>query len=128
MTEIKAKLSRIRTAPRKTRLVANLIRNKNVREAERLLNFTYKKTAGPFLKLLKSAAANGKNNFSLPEENLYVKELRVDKGPTLKRHMPRARGRASRINKRTSHIIMILGEVQNQSKIKSQKPKIKIKE
>lgn len=119
MKEVKAKLNNLRTAPRKTRLVAGLIRNKNFREAERILKFTYKKTAEPFLKLLKSAAANGKNNFNLQEDNLYVKELRVDEGRTLKRHMPRARGRASRINKRTSRITLILSEGQNQSKIKN---------
>jgi|SRR3989344_8654993 len=118
MNEVKAKLKYLRISPRKTRIAADLVRNKKLKEAERILAFTYKRAAEPVLKLLKSAAANAKNNFNLDEENLYVKEIRVDEGPTLKRLMPRARGRASRINKRTSHVTIILNKVQNNSKLK----------
>src|SRR3989338_4804193 len=100
--EIKAKLNYLRISPRKTRLVGNLIKGRTVKEAEKTLIFTYKKAASPFLKFLRSATANAKNNFQLDEDNLYVKELKVDQAPTLKRWMPRARGRATRIKKRWS--------------------------
>lgn len=112
--EIKAKLNSLRIAPRKTRLIADLIRKKNVKDAERILAFTYKRGVGPILKLLKSAVANAENNFKLKNEDLFIKEIKVDKGITLKRWMPRARGKASRINKRASHITLILNKVQNQ--------------
>lgn len=115
MAEIKAQLNYLRISPRKTRLVADLIRSKNVKEAENILVFTYKKAGEPFLKLLKSAIYNAKNNFNLKEDSLFIKELKVDKGPTLKRWMPRARGRAKKINKRTSHITLVLTE-QDKSK------------
>lgn len=124
MTEIKAKLNNLRISPRKARLVADLVRNKKANEAEKLLKFVYKKSAEPFLKLLKSAIANAKNNFNLHEEGLFVKELKVDKGRVLKRFMPRARGVAKRINKRTSHISLILDNIQNQKKLKVKSQKI----
>jgi len=108
--EIKAKLSNLKVSPRKVRLVADLVRNKKADEAEKLLKFAYKKSAGPILKLLKSAISNAKNNFNIEEDGLFVKELRVDKGRVLKRFMPRARGVAKRINKRTSHILIVLEE------------------
>lgn len=117
---IKAKLNYLRIAPRKTRLVGNLIRGKSLKEAERLLIFTYKRAAAPFLKLLKSAAANVKNNFHLTENNLYIKELRIDEAPVLKRRMPRARGRATLIRKKGSHITLVLEE-QAKLKVKSEK-------
>src|SRR3989344_976390 len=107
---IKAKLNYLKISPRKTRLVGNLIKGMNFKEAEKTLSFTYKRAAGPFLKLLKSAGANAKNNFHLAEENLFVKELRVDAAPVLKRWMPRARGRATPIKKRASHITVVLSE------------------
>lgn len=111
--DIKAQLNYLRISPRKTRLVGDLIRGMNVKKAENTLKITYKRAAEPFLKLLKSAVANGKNNFKLSEDNLYVKELKVDSGPTLKRWMPRARGRATSIHKRTSHITLVLSEQAN---------------
>lgn len=112
--EIKAKLNNLRIAPRKTRLVIGLIKKMNVKDAEKVLEFTYKRGANPVLKLLKSAVANAENNFKLKNEDLFIKEIKVDKGTTLKRWMPRARGKATRINKRTSHITLILSETQNQ--------------
>lgn len=127
MKEIKAKLNDLRVSPRKARLVADLVRNKKTVEAEKILKFTSKKSAGPFLKLIKSAVSNAKNNFNIQEEeSLFIKELRVDKGRVLKRWMPRARGRASRINKRTSHIAIILNEVQNNSESKVKNSKLKV--
>lgn len=107
--DITAKLNYFRTAPRKVRLVADLIRGKKIETVMNQLKFCPKKTASPLIKLLKSAISNAKNNFKIKDsENLYVKKITVDEGPTLKRHMPRARGVASPIRKRTSHITLIL--------------------
>lgn len=110
MTEVRAKLRYLRQSPRKVRLAADLIRGQSVKNAELKLRFLPKKSAGFLQKLLHSAVSNAKNNFRLDKENLFVKEIRVDQGPTLKRHMPRARGRATMIKKRTSHITLILNE------------------
>jgi len=109
MKEIVAKLKYHRTSPRKVRLVANLIRGKKIETAMNQLMFSSKKTAPVLIKLLKSAVSNAKNNFKIKEpENLYIKKITVDEGPALKRHVPRARGAASLIKKRTSHITIIL--------------------
>lgn len=108
---VTAKLNFLRIAPRKTRLVADLIRGKSVEEAETILNFTIKKGVSPFLKLLKQAVANAKNNFQLDQSNLYISKLLVDEGPKLKRWMPRARGSAYEIQKKTSHITLVLDEL-----------------
>lgn len=110
MTEIKAKLNYLRISPRKVRLVADLIRGKDVTQAKAILNFTVKRAAKPILKLLNSAVASAKNDFHKEENNLYIKTIKVDEGPALKRWMPRARGRADLIKKRTSHITLILSE------------------
>ncbi|MFA6397406.1 MAG: 50S ribosomal protein L22 [Candidatus Paceibacterota bacterium] len=106
---MKAILKNYRQSPRKVRLVANLIKGKNVKVAETELDFLVKRAALPFKQLLKSAIANAKNNFGANEDELYVKEVTVDKGVVYKRFMPRARGSASRINKRTSHLVITLG-------------------
>lgn len=107
--EITAKLNYYKTAARKVRLVADLIRGKKIEPAMNQLKFCPKKTAFPLIKLLKSAISNAKNNFKIKDsENLYIKKITVDEGPTLKRHMPRARGVASPIKKRTSHITIVL--------------------
>ncbi len=103
-------LKNYRQAPRKVRLVADLIKGKDVGAASIELSFLPKRAAKIFEKLLSSAEANAKQNFSLDKENLFIKDLRVDKGIVLKRSMPRARGSASRINKRTSHIVLTLAE------------------
>lgn len=103
-----AKLRYLRIAPRKVRLVADLIRKKSVEEAQNILNFTQKRTALPLLKLLKSAIANARHNFGLEEPNLYISKITVDEGPKLKRWMPRARGQTSEIQKKTSHVTLIL--------------------
>ena len=110
--EIMAKLNYYRTAPRKVRLVVDLVRGKKIELAMNQLRFCSKKTASPLIKLLKSAISNAKNNFKIKDsENLYIKKITVDEGPTLKRHMPRARGVASPIKKRTSHITVVLEEL-----------------
>ncbi|MBI2023121.1 50S ribosomal protein L22 [Candidatus Giovannonibacteria bacterium] len=106
--EIKAQLNYLRIAPRKVRVVADTIRGKMVGEAETALKFLERGAKTPIKKLLNSAVANARHNFSAERDKLFVKSIRVDKGPTLKRFMPRARGSASPINKRTSHITIIL--------------------
>jgi len=120
--QVLAKLNYFRIAPRKVRLVADLIRGKSVEEAQTILNFTVKKSAKDLLKLLKSAVANAKNNFQLEEKNLYVAKIFVDEGPKFKRWRARARGQAAEIQKKTSHITLILDE-----KIKGIKKAKKIK-
>lgn len=111
--KIKAKLSNLRIAPRKTRDVVDLIRGKKVTEAVIILSFTTRKSAPIILKLLKSAIANAKNNFKLDENNLYIAKITSDEGPKLKRWHPMSRGRAYPIQKKTSHINIVLDELKN---------------
>jgi len=105
---VTAKLRYLRIAPRKVRLVADLLRGKSVEEAQNILNFTQKRVALPILKLLKQGISNAKNNFQMEEKNLYISKILVDEGPKLKRVFPRARGHADEIQKKTSHITIIL--------------------
>ncbi|MDP3784852.1 MAG: 50S ribosomal protein L22 [bacterium] len=121
MTEVKAQLKYLRASARKVRQVADLIRGKSVKQAGETLKFAAKAPRLPLQKLLKSARANAKHNFGLDPETLVVKEIRVDEGPTLKRFMPRAFGRAAPIRKRLSHISLVLSD-QN-LKVKVQKSK-----
>ncbi len=108
---MKALLRHTRSTPQKARLVADLIRGRNVNDAMNVLTFTRKKAARTFQKLLKSAVANAEeNNNVMDVDDLYVKTVRVDKGITWKRQMPRARGMATTILKRTSHISIELAE------------------
>ncbi len=124
---VKAQLRYTRISPRKVRLVADLIRGSSVSDAEKILEFTIKRASNPILKLLKSAVANAENNFNLKKENLYIEEIRVDGGPIIKRFRPRARGAAYPIQKKTSHILIVLkeGEERKESKkeLKSKKQK-----
>jgi large subunit ribosomal protein L22 len=106
---MKAILKNYRQSPRKVRLIAGLVRGKSTSEALAALNFIDKRAAGPFAKVIQSAVANAKNQ-GKSVDKLFVKTVQVDKGTTLKRSMPRARGSASRINKRNSHISVELGE------------------
>lgn len=115
---INAKLNYLRIAPRKVRLVADLIRGKTVEEAETLLSYLPQKSALPLVKLLKSAIASAKNNFQLEPANLYIAKIMVNEGPKLKRWRPRARGQAYEIQKKTSHIVLVL-----ESKVKAKKAK-----
>lgn len=108
--EVKANLRYLRIAPRKVRLVADLIRKKSVQEAEAILKFTTKRAALPLLKLLKQAISNAKN-LNLDVKNLYISKILVNEGPKLKRILPRARGHADEIQKKTSHITLILEEI-----------------
>jgi large subunit ribosomal protein L22 len=111
-----AKLRYLNIAPRKVRLAADLIRGKSVAQAETLLKFTTKRANRPLLKLIRSAMANAKNNFHLDESNLYISKIMVDGGPTAKRYMPRARGQAYEIKKRTSHVTLWLEEIKKSPK------------
>lgn len=106
--EIVAKLNYLRIAPRKMRLLADLIRGKEAGKAKALLNFNLKRGALPLKKLLDSALANTRNNFQLDPDNLFVSKITVDEGPKMKRWRARARGRAMRIEKNVSHITLIL--------------------
>ncbi len=106
---ITAQLNDYRQSPRKVRLVAGLIRGKKAEEAIDILTFTIKRASDPIISLLRSAIANAKTNFSLKVEDLFVKSLTVDNGAILYRRMPRARGIAFPIRKRTSHISLVLG-------------------
>lgn len=108
--EARAVAKYIRISPQKTRLVVNLIRGKKVEEAQKILIFTRKKAAGIVEKVLKSAIANAAQNPNIDEKILYVKEIFVGQGPTLKRWRARAQGRAAMIKKRMSHITVILDE------------------
>jgi len=119
---VTAKLRYLRIAPRKVRLVADLIRGKKVSQALRLLQFTPKRAALSLEKLLRSALANARHNFGLEEDNLYISKITVDEGPKLKRWMPRARGRAFEIQKKTSHVTLVLDSFE---KKKIKKPKTK---
>ena len=119
---MKAFLKNYRQSPRKVRLVAGLIRKKNVDQALAQLDFLAKRAGGPIRKLLLSAISNAKNQ-GIEKESLFIQELRVDKGVTLKRMMPAAMGSGHRINKRTSNIALILGE-----KVVKVKPTKKAKE
>lgn len=116
--EVKASLKYLRISPRKTRLVINLIKGLPAGEAEQQLIHLAKRSKEPVLKLLRSAIANAEHNFQLDKDNLYVKIARVDEGPTLKRWRPRARGVAAPINKRMSHLVIILDEITEKSKQK----------
>ncbi len=98
----------VRMAPRKVRLVVDQIRNKSVSQALEILQFAEVAAATPVEKVLRSAVANAENNNNLRANNLYIAEAYVDEGPTLKRIRPRAKGSASRINKRTSHITIVV--------------------
>jgi large subunit ribosomal protein L22 len=105
---ITAKSKYIRQSPYKIRLVLNLIRGLPVSEALDILKFTKRKASDEITKVIKSAMANAENNFGLNSNDLYISKAIADEGPTLKRFRPRARGRAGRINKRTSHLIIEL--------------------
>ena len=105
-----AKATYIRIAPRKVQIVLDLIRNQPADKAMAILKYTPKAACEPLMKLLKSAMANAENNNGMKAENLYVAECYANKGPTMKRIRPRAQGRAYRIEKRMSHITIVLDE------------------
>ncbi|MBB6100177.1 large subunit ribosomal protein L22 [Deinobacterium chartae] len=108
--QAKASVKYLRIAPRKVRLVVDAIRGMSVRDAEDLLRFLPKGASTPVAKVLGSAKANAVNNYDMIEDRLVVKTAFVDEGPSLKRVLPRARGRGDIIKKRTSHVTIILEE------------------
>lgn len=108
--EVKAKLNRLRMSPRKVRLVIDVIRGQDIEQAKQQLLFLSKEAAKPVLKLLNSAVANAENNFKLDKNNLFIKKIIANEGPTLKRYQPRAYGRATEIRKRSSRLEIILAE------------------
>lgn len=108
--EVKAVTRYVRIAPRKARLVTELIKGKPVEEALTMLRFVPKKAARLVDKTLRSAVANAEQNPNIDVDTLYIKRIFVDGGPTMKRWRPRAMGRATKIIKRTSHITVILDE------------------
>jgi large subunit ribosomal protein L22 len=108
--EVKASARFVRIAPRKVRVVIDLVRGKSVNEALALLKFIPKRASEPVAKVIASAAANAEHNFSLNKDNLYIAKAYVDQGPTLKRYHPRQRGQAFPILKRTSHITVVVKE------------------
>ena len=105
-----ARISYLRVTPRKARLVADLIRGKGVQKALDILSFTNRYVAKDFKKLLRSALANAEQKGGMDPDNLIVKTVMVDQGPTLKRWQARARGSAFKIEKKTSHVTLILDE------------------
>jgi len=108
--EAKAQARYVRVAPRKARAVVDLIRNKNLDEALSILRYTPRRAATVVAKVVKSAAANAENNMEMNRRGLYVDQVYVDEGPTMKRVQPRARGRRFLILKRTSHITVVVKE------------------
>jgi large subunit ribosomal protein L22 len=108
--EVKAITRYVRIAPRKARLVTELIKGKPVEEALTILRYVPKKAARLVDKTLRSAVANAEQNPNIDVDTLYIKRIFVDGGPTMKRWRPRAMGRATKIIKRTSHITVILDE------------------
>ena len=123
---INASLKNYRQSPRKMRGVANLIKGKPVSYALDTLAHINKKAGDPLYALLASAVSNAKNNFNMEKDNLIVKDIRVDGGLILKRNMPRARGMAYRINKRTSHVNITLAP-KVVKEIKAKKPVVEVK-
>jgi large subunit ribosomal protein L22 len=108
----RAQAKHIRESPYKVRRVLDLVRGLPVDEARIVLEFTNRKAAGTIIKVLDSAVANAEHNFALDADELYVAEAYADEGPTLKRWRPRARGRATKIRKRTSHITIVVAETE----------------
>ena len=101
----------IRMSPRKVKVVIDMIRGKSAKEAAAILTYTPKAACEPVLKVLNSAIANAENNLDMNRDDLFVAEAYANQGPTLKRYRARARGSASPIRKRTSHITVILDQV-----------------
>jgi len=114
---MQATLQNYRQSPRKVRLVADMVRGKSVNRAVKELTFLSKRASGQIEKLIMSAVANAEHNDGLKKDDLVVANITVDKGPTLKRHMPRAMGRAFPINKRTSIVKVTLAKKQPKKEV-----------
>ncbi|TSC95659.1 MAG: ribosomal protein L22, bacterial type [Parcubacteria group bacterium Athens1014_10] len=121
-SEVFAKAKYLKISPKKVKYVLDLVRGMSAEEAQNQLKFIPKKASKYTLKLLNSAIANAEHNFNFKKDNLYIKKITVDEGPTLKRWMPKALGRATVIRKRSSHINIVLDE-----KVKSKQEEKKVK-
>jgi len=110
--EATAKVTYVRITPRKVKVVLDLIRNQPAEKALAILKYTPRAACEPILKLLKSAIANAENNLNMDPETLYVAQATVGQGPTLKRMRARAKGSGARIEKKTSHITLVLREAE----------------
>ncbi len=108
--KVRAQAKYIRQSPDKVRVVLDLVRGLPVEEAGHVLDHLSRRASEPIAKVLKSAVANAEHNHSLDADDLIVAEAYADEGPTLKRFRPRARGRATRIRKRTSHITIVVAD------------------
>ncbi len=108
--EAKAIAKTVRVAPRKARLVADLVRGKDVKEAQAILMFTPRAASPLISKVLNSAIANAEHNLNLNVDDLFVKEIYINEGVRLKRLLPRAKGQGDIIQKRTSHITVVVAE------------------
>ncbi|MBL7141721.1 50S ribosomal protein L22 [Patescibacteria group bacterium] len=123
--QVKATSKYLRISPKKMRLVVDLIRGMNAQAALDQLDFIPKRASLLISKVLKSAIANAEHNFKLKKENLFIKEIFINQGPTLKRWRARAFGRAAPIRKRSSHLEIVLGEKVVTPEAKPVKPKLK---
>lgn len=123
--KVTAKLNYLHIAPRKVRLVVNALKGLSTNEAEAQLLFRPKRSSQVILKLLRSAIANAKNNHKMKQENLFIESIQVNQGPTLKRSLPRAMGRATPLHKKMSHIILTLGEKEKPAESRFNIPALK---
>ena len=122
--EVKAQLNFLRMGPRKVRLVTNLLKKKTIGQALEQLKFLPRASSRPVAKLIQAAAANAENNWQLKKDNLLIKNIIVNSGPTLPRWRPRAFGRATPIRKRSSHIILILEEIAPTASPQAKRPRL----
>ncbi|TSC91588.1 MAG: LSU ribosomal protein L22p (L17e) [Parcubacteria group bacterium Licking1014_17] len=127
--KVTATLKYLRIAPRKVRLVSEVIKGMDAMAAINQLNYWAKRSARPIIKLLNSAMSNAHNNYGLVKDNLFIKEIRVDEGSKLKRFRAKGFGRAAPIQKKTSHITIVLDEkvagLKADKKVKEEKPEVK---
>lgn len=121
--QVKAELNYLHIAPRKVRIVANLLKGMDLNRARVTLRYLPKRASLPMLKLLNSAVAGAKHDFNLNDDNLFIDSIIVNAGPVLKRSRPRAFGRASMIKKRTSNVTLKLGEIKETADKKTLKKK-----
>lgn len=125
------KLKHLHIAPRKVRLVADLVRGKKAEEAQTILNFAVKRASDPILKLLNSALSNAKEVKNVPASDLFISKITVDEGPAGKRVLPKSRGRGEIIKKKTSHVTLVLDvkrEEVKEKKVKKEKKTVEKKE
>jgi large subunit ribosomal protein L22 len=121
------KLKHLHIAPRKVRMVADLVRGKKAEEARTILNFTVKRASEPLLKLLNSGLANAKSTKNVEAKDLFISKITVDEGPAGRRVLPKSRGRGEIVRKKTSHVIMVL-DMKKEEKPKKEKKAEKVVE